>query len=177
MKKIIIFCLVFLFIFNIFSEEYRENYIKIYMESKNQIYPININTSLENSFYRDHSLPINENEGIYLSDIPLNNYDLSLTTEQKMKLEEFLRIFLSDNKYIEQLQLYSETNTFSINNIFIEHYPWAEEDDIVLSIMFYSENKIWELWQFNEKNNIWWCFNMAYYKFSNGNIEFGGWGI
>jgi hypothetical protein len=142
------------------------------MESKTQIYPININSSLENSFYRDYSLQEDE---AYYSDIPLNDFDLSLNTEQKMKLENFFRIFLSDNKYIEQLQLSSETNTFSINNIFIEHYSWAEEDNIILSIMFYNENKIWDLWQFSIENNIWWAFNMAVYTFSNDNIELVGW--
>jgi hypothetical protein len=155
-----------------FSDEYYEDNIKLYMESKNQIYPININTSLENSFYRDYSLQKDEE---YFSDIFLNDFDLNLSNEQRIKLEEFFRIFLSDNKYIEQLQLSSKTNTFSINNIFIEHYPWAKEDYIVLSIMFYSEKKIWALWQFDIENNIWRAYNMASYKFSNDKIELIGW--
>jgi len=171
MKKILLFCLIFLFTYNVFSDEHYEDHIKLYMELRNQIYPININTSLERSFYRDYSLQEDE---AYYSDIPLNYFDLNLTAEQKMKLERFIEIFLSDNKY---LQVSSKTSTFSINNFFIEHYSWAKEDDIVLSIMLYSEDKIWELWQFDMENNIWWAFNMAYYTFSNDIIELKGWGF
>jgi len=149
-----------------------EDRIKSYMESNNQTYPINIDTSLEKSFYRDYSL---EEDGAYYSDIPLNDFDLKLTAEQRMKLEKFIAIFLSDNKYIDELKTQSKTNTFSINNFFIEHYSWAKEDYIVLAITFYSEHKLWEVWQLNKEHNIWWTFNMASYTFSNDNIELGGW--
>jgi hypothetical protein len=129
------------------------------MESNNQTYPINIDTSLEKSFYRDYSL----------------EEDLKLTAEQRIKLERFIKIFLSDNKYIEQLKESSKTDTFSINNFIIEHASWG--DNIALPIMFYSKNKMGDIWLLDEKNNIWWAFNIAYYNFSNDNIELMGWGI
>jgi hypothetical protein len=129
------------------------------MESNNQTYPIDIDTSLEKAFYRENSFD-----------------DLKLTAEQRIKLERFIEIFLSDNKYIDELKAQSKTDTFSINNFIIEYNPFEKEDNIVVSIVFYSEHKIWEVWQLDKENNIWWTHNIGYYKFSDDNIELMGWG-
>jgi len=118
------------------------------------------NFSLENSFFR------------------YNNFiDLKLTEAQSKILSDFINVFNSDPKYINELIEKSKTTAFSINNISIEKYDWENKYAIVLAITFYSDYKIYEMWQYNEKDNIWWTFNSAYYYFDNNEINLQGWGF
>ena len=176
-KYFVIIFFLYLFVFNtkIFSEGIYDNNIKTYMESKNETYPIHIDTTLKNSFYRDWSNLKKEDEdkGYYLHILkPSNDFDLELTPEQKNKLERFIGKFMKDSEYIDFLKTMFKTNTFSISNIIIEHYAWKKEDPIVLSIDTYSDYKIHFLYQYNEKYKIWTSYNIVRYHFENDIIEF-----
>jgi len=129
------------------------------MEATYNNYPININFSLDNAFCRKQ------------------NYfdDYNLTHEQKIILEKFIKIFNSDNEYINELKRVSKTDTFSINHIFIEEIDFMKGDYIGLAITFYSDHKIWDMWQYDEKNNFWWVFNVAIYSINENDIELLGW--
>ena len=133
--------------------------IKIFMEATYNNYPININFSLDNAFCRKQ------------------NYfdDYNLTHEQKIILEKFIKIFNSDNEYINELKRASKTDTFSINHIFIEEVDFLKGDYFGLAITFYSDHKIWDMWQYDEKNNFWWVFNVAIYSINENDIELLGW--
>jgi hypothetical protein len=156
MKKI--FLLLILIIILLSCNTFSNNNIKRYMESTYNNYPININFSLDNTFCR-------------------NNYidDYNLTHEQKIILEKFIEIFNSNNENINELKKQSKTDTYSINNIFIEYVDFMKEYYIVLAITFYSDHKIWEMWQYDEKNNFWWVFNCAVYSINENDIEIVGW--
>jgi len=184
-KYFMIVIFLYLLVFNnnkLFSEGIYDNNIKTYMESKNQTYPIHIDTSLRNSFYRDWTLKNARHDvddwDLIISE-PLNDYDLVLTIEQKNRLERFINKFMINNEYIHELKKISKTNTFSIDNIIIEHHGWKnnEDDNITLLIVFYSDHQINEAWFYDEKNKIWMAYNMAHYSFINDIIELLGWAI
>jgi hypothetical protein len=142
----------------LFAEENINENIKLYMELKYNNYPININLSLENSFCRYGNMD-----------------DKILTDEQKIILGKFIEIFNSDNRYINELERQSKTKTFSINSIFIEYIDFRKEYVIVLSIIFYSDRKIYEMWQYDETNNFWWTFNCPIYSISGNDLKLYGW--
>jgi hypothetical protein len=160
MKKAIIFIILQFLIIIAFADENNINEnIKSYMELTYNNYPVNINFSLDNSFCR------------------YNNFeDKDLTDKQIIFLERFIKLFNSNNKaYINELERQSETNTFSINGIFIEYVDFKKEYFIVLPIIFYSDHKIYDMWQYNENNNFWWTFNCAIYSINDSDIELLGW--
>jgi len=176
-KYFIIILFLYLLVFNtkIFSQDIYGNNIKTYMESKKQTYPIHIDTTLKNSFYRDWSKFKDGDKGFYPQIVkPLNDFDLELTVEQKNKLKRFISKIMTNSEYIDDLKKMFKTNTFSINNIIIEHYGWREKDYIILSIVLYSDYKINVLYQYNEENKIWTSYNTVYYNFENDIIELVG---
>ncbi len=146
-----------------YSEEDYEKNIRAYMESNQQTYPVHINTSLDNTFYRTST---DEEE-----------LDFEITPVQKEMLERFVRAFMSSPEHIEELIRQSQTETFSVNSVFIEYSDWKNEDHIVLGIVSYSDRKIYEMWQYSEENKFWWHLNLAYYSFDDNGIELLGWGF
>jgi len=177
-KYFAIIFFLYLLVFNtkIFSEGIYDNNVKTYMESKNQTYPIHIDTSLKNSFYRDWTKAnIKDDEGFYPQIVkPMNDFDLELTSEQRNKLERFISKIMTDSECIDEIKRMFITNTFSIDNIVIEHYDWNEKDYIILSIVNYSNYKVNILYKYNEENKIWTSYNTVYCHFENDIIEFLG---
>jgi hypothetical protein len=143
------------------TESFAQNSMYNHFLEKSQEYPIYIDTSFENSYYR------------YISkSYESQSYELS--NEQKNKLKNFINIFMLDEEYIYELIEVFGYATFSIENIWIEYSETYDRETITLFLYFYSEeeNTSGLLWNYDEMYGIWFRTDFAVYSFSDDIIKF-----
>ena len=101
-----------------------------------------------------------------------------LSKEQKNKLLHFIEVFQSSDKYIKYIN-YENLAKYDMKKIYLQAIDVIGFNNIVqygIDCVFYSKNKIQDHSIFDEKENLWYTFNMALYHVNNGgDIEFDYW--
>ncbi|MDR1839225.1 MAG: hypothetical protein LBQ93_06555 [Treponema sp.] len=95
-----------------------------------------------------------------------------LTLEQKEKIMNFLRIFESTDEYIYYIV---HRAVFKYDIIKIDLF--YNDYDYGFYINFYSTEKITQHSKYDNINECWQTFNIAYFKMENDKIIFIGWHI